>query len=330
MNNNNELAQKIGKYRWVIVALLLFSTTFNYLDRQVLSYLKPYFCSQEGFGWTNTEFSTLVAFFTGFYGMMTIIIGVVIDKIGTKLGLALSLIVWSLFGIANAFVGSVLWLHIAVRSLFGVGEAGNFPASIKTVAEWFPKKERALATSIFNSGSNLGAMIAALFVPWCMAFFGNGSGWKMAFIITGAVGFIWLIFWFWLYDSPSKSKRIGKAEYDYIHSDEEAVAENGDTGSGVSYGNLSSFSGRVSKATYWGTFLMINIICLFLLQVMTMMLNKTHPGQVISMLFDGSNTLGLATKIFMIFVAGLYMPGLFWLFNRKDYMMVEKAIECFI
>ena len=176
MNKNNEVAQKIGKYRWVIVALLLFSTTFNYLDRQVLSYLKPYFCSQEGFGWTNTEFSTLVAFFTGFYGMMTIFIGVVIDKIGTKLGLAMSLIIWSIFGMANALVGSVLWLHIAVRSLFGVGEAGNFPASIKTVAEWFPKKERALATSIFNSGSNLGAMIAALFVPWCMAFFGDGTG----------------------------------------------------------------------------------------------------------------------------------------------------------
>jgi len=307
MIKKNEVTQKIGNYRWVIVALLLFSTTFNYLDRQVLSYLKPYFCSPEGFGWTNTEFSTLVAFFTGFYGMMTIFIGVVIDKIGTKLGLAMSLVVWSVFGMANALVGGVLWLHIAVRSLFGVGEAGNFPASIKTVAEWFPKKERALATSIFNSGSNLGAMVAALFVPWCMAFFGDGTGWKMAFIITGAVGFIWLIFWFWLYDSPSKSKRIGKAEYDYIHSDEAVVANTGDTGSGVSYGNLSSFSGRVSKATYWGTFLMINIICIFLLQVMTMMLSKKHPGEVISMLFDGSNTLGLAPKIFMLFVAGLYI-----------------------
>jgi len=130
---------------------------------------------------------------------MTIIAGWLIDKIGTKIGLALSLIVWSIFGILNAFVGRLVMMHVLIRSAFAVGEGGNFPASIKTVAEWFPKKERALATGIFNSGSNFGAMVAALFVPWCMIHFGDELGWKMAFIITGAVGFIWLIFWFWLY-----------------------------------------------------------------------------------------------------------------------------------
>ncbi len=107
---------------------------------------------------------------------MTILAGWVIDKIGTKMGLALSLIIWSVFGILNAFVGRAVMMHVLVRSAFGIGEAGNFPSSIKTVAEWFPKRERALATGIFNSGSNFGAMIAALFVPWCLVYFGNEKG----------------------------------------------------------------------------------------------------------------------------------------------------------
>ena len=140
------------------------------------------------------------------------------------MGLALSLIIWSVCGIFNAFVGRLVMMHVMIRSAFGVGEAGNFPASIKTVAEWFPKRERALATGIFNSGSNFGAMVAALFVPWCMIHFGDQKGWKMAFILTGASGFLWLIFWFWLYEPPAKSKRLSQAEYDYIHIDEEVQA----------------------------------------------------------------------------------------------------------
>ena len=224
MNPSNQVAPVSSNYRWVICALLFFSTTFNYLDRQVISYLHGFFCApmaDGGFGWSNTDFAFLTSFFTGIYAGMTVLAGWFIDKIGTKLGLALSLIAWSIFGILNAFVGRALAMHIAIRSLFAVGEAGNFPASIKTVAEWFPKRERALATAIFNSGSNFGAMVAALFVPWCLIHFGNERGWKMAFIITGAVGFIWLIFWFWLYDTPGRQKRLSKAEFDYIHSDEE-------------------------------------------------------------------------------------------------------------
>jgi ACS family hexuronate transporter-like MFS transporter len=212
----------LSSYRWIICGLLLFSTTFNYLDRQVISYLKAYYCTpvaQGGFGWSNTDFANLTSFFTAFYAGMTIVAGWVIDKIGTKLGLALSIMVWSLCGIANAFVGRLVAMHILVRSAFGIGEGGNFPASIKTVAEWFPKRERALATGIFNSGSNLGAMIAALFVPWCLVHWGYEKGWKMAFILTGAVGFIWLIFWFWLYDTPANQRRLSKDEFDYIHSD---------------------------------------------------------------------------------------------------------------
>ena len=224
MNSSNQTAPVSSNYRWVICALLFFATTFNYLDRQVISYLKEFFCTpvaQGGFGWSNTDYANLTAVFTGVYACMTILAGWFIDKIGTKLGLALSLIAWSIFGILNAFVGRLVMMHVIIRSAFAVGEAGNFPASNKTVAEWFPKRERALATAIFNSGSNFGAMVAALFVPWCMVCFGDQKGWKMAFILTGAAGFLWLIFWFWLYDTPGRQKRLSKAEFDYIHSDEE-------------------------------------------------------------------------------------------------------------
>src|SRR5664280_510211 len=211
---NSAVAPK-AYFRWIICGLLFFSTTVNYMDRQVISYLKEYFCRPEtmgGFGWSNSDFAYVTAFFTGFYAGMTILVGWLIDKIGTKLGLALSLIIWSIFGILNAFAGRMVAMHVLVRSAFGIGEAGNFPASIKTVAEWFTKRERALATGVFNSGSNVGAMISALFVPWCLIHFGDEKGWKMAYVLTGAVGFLWLIFWFWLYDIPAKHKSLSKAE----------------------------------------------------------------------------------------------------------------------
>jgi MFS transporter, ACS family, hexuronate transporter len=228
MNSQNSNAAALRGFRWVICALLFFSTTVNYLDRQVISYLKEFFCTPAvagGFGWSNTDFANLTSAFTAFYAGMTIFAGLFIDKIGTKTGLALSLITWSVFGILNAFVGSLVWMHMVVRSLFAIGEAGNFPASIKTVAEWFPKRERALATAIFNAGSNSGAMVAALFVPWCMIHFGDARGWKMAFIITGAGGLLWLVFWFRFYDPPNKQKRLSKAEYDYIHIDDETSTD---------------------------------------------------------------------------------------------------------
>lgn len=304
--------QAIGKYRWVIATLLLFATTINYMDRQVISYLKPFYSSpveQGGFGWTNIDFSVITSVFTAFYAIVTILAGFVIDKIGTKLGLALSLIIWSVFGIVNAFAGATVAVHAMIRSLFGIGEAGNFPASIKTVAEWFPKKERALATGIFNSGSNLGAMISALFVPWCLVYFGTGSGWKMAFIITGAVGFIWLIFWFMFYDTPTKQKRLSKEEFDYIHSDEATVSPEEDKGSGVSYGNLISFNGRVSKASFWGTFLLINIVCIFILQVISLIIGKTHFGELFGMLFSQSAEINVTAKfiIYGVFIVYVWL-----------------------
>jgi ACS family hexuronate transporter-like MFS transporter len=225
------------KYRWTIAALLLFSTTVNYMDRNVIGYLKDYFCSNDGFGWSATDFSILTSVFTAFYAGFTLVAGFLIDKIGTKIGLAASLIVWSVAGFINAFVGKSLIGQIAARAIFGSGEAGNFPASIKTVAEWFPKKERALATGIFNSGSNIGAMICALLIPMVLAAWnpnvGNGlflgifHGWQMAFIITSLIGFIWLIFWGKLYGTPQQMLQKGKinqSELDYINSDDEVAA----------------------------------------------------------------------------------------------------------
>jgi len=257
MNSSNQTAPVSSNYRWVICGLLFFATTFNYMDRQVISYLKEFFCTpadQGGFGWSNTNFANLTSAFTAFYAGMTVLAGWVIDRIGTKMGLALSLIIWSIFGMLNAFVGRLVMMHMIVRSAFGIGEAGNFPASIKTVAEWFPKRERALATGIFNSGSNFGAMIAALFVPWCMICFGDQKGWKLAFIFTGAAGFLWLIFWFWLYEPPSKQKRLSKAEYDYIHIDEEVqVSEAVADKAKVSWWKL--FSYRQTWAFFSGKFM---------------------------------------------------------------------------
>ncbi len=256
--------QAIGKYRWTIVALLFFSTTINYMDRNVIGFLKQYFCSPEGFHWTPLQFSYVTTVFTIFYATFTLFAGAIIDRIGTKLGLAFSLIGWSVFGMLNAFIGNTVFFHMLVRSLFGAGEAGNFPASIKTVAEWFPKKERALATGIFNSGSNVGAMISALFVPWCLTYFGGGLGWKLSFIITGAVGFLWLIFWFKFYNPPAKQKNLSKEEYDYIHSDDaethSSVVEE-DTAK-VPWAKLLGY--RQTWAFFWGKFLTDGIWWFFL------------------------------------------------------------------
>jgi ACS family hexuronate transporter-like MFS transporter len=255
--NSNQPRSSGGYYRWVICGLLFFSTTVNYMDRQVIGYLKEYFCTpvaQGGFGWSNTNYANITACFTAFYAGMTILAGWVIDKIGTKLGLALSLITWSVFGILNAFVGQLAIAHAIVRSAFGIGEAGNFPASIKTVAEWFPKRERALATGVFNSGANVGAMICALFVPWCLIHFGDQTGWKMAYVITGTLGFIWLIFWFWLYDTPEKQRRLSRDEFNYIHADDAVQHARNSPEPKLKASWLKLFGHRQTWAVFFGKF----------------------------------------------------------------------------
>jgi MFS transporter, ACS family, hexuronate transporter len=208
--------EAVGKYRWTICALIFFATTINYLDRAVISLLKTNL--EQEFAWTETDYSNIVIAFQLSYAIGMIFVGRFIDKVGTKIGYAVSLILWSLAAIGHAAVRSTLGFVIA-RAALGVSEAGNFPAAIKTTAEWFPKRERALATGIFNSGSNVGAILAPLTVPFIAATW----GWQWAFIITGAIGFIWLIFWFIFYEVPAKQKRLSQKEYDYIHSDLDEV-----------------------------------------------------------------------------------------------------------
>ena len=210
--------QTIGKYRWTICSLVFFATTINYLDRQVISLLKPIL--EEQFSWSEKDYSHITMAFTIAYALGFIGVGRLIDKIGTKLGYALSLTVWSIAAVLHAFAKSTFGFG-AARALLGVSEAGNFPAAIKTIAEWFPKKERALATGIFNSGSNVGAIIAPIAVPWIAVTW----GWQMAFILTGAVGFTWLIFWMLIYEIPAKHKKLSKVEYEYIHSDAEEIVD---------------------------------------------------------------------------------------------------------
>jgi ACS family hexuronate transporter-like MFS transporter len=210
-------AQAIGKYRWTICSLIFFATTINYLDRQVISLLKS--TLSEELHWDDADYANIEIAFKLFYAFGMLGAGRLIDKLGTRIGYALATGLWSIAALAHAFVSSVLGFAV-VRSFLGVTEAGNFPAAIKSVAEWFPKKERALATGIFNSGANVGAIIAPLTVPFIAAQW----GWKWAFIITGAIGFIWLIFWFLIYEVPKKHKKLSKAEFDYIHSDQEEQA----------------------------------------------------------------------------------------------------------
>lgn len=203
---------RIGRYRWVICALLFFAATLNYLDRQVIATLKP--TLQAELGWSEIDYSNIVFAFQLAYAIALLIVGRVMDWLGTRKGFSLALVFWSLAAMGHAFVRSVTGFSVA-RFALGLGEAGNFPASIKTVAEWFPKKERALATGIFNAGTNVGVIVAALTVPWIALRF----GWRWTFILTGAVGFIWLLFWLALYRRPEEHPRLSKAELAYIRSD---------------------------------------------------------------------------------------------------------------
>jgi ACS family hexuronate transporter-like MFS transporter len=203
---------KIGSYRWSICALLFFATTINYIDRQVFSFLAPIL--QKEIQWTEIEYGYIVTAFTIAYAFGLLVAGRFIDKIGTKIGFSISIVVWSIAAMAHALAKSVFGFGLARFSL-GVGESGNFPASIKTIAEWFPKKERALATGLFNSGANIGAVLVPLVVPWIIITW----GWQEAFIATGLLGFIWLVLWIWLYEIPEKHKKVSKTEIDYILSD---------------------------------------------------------------------------------------------------------------
>jgi len=206
------IASAASHFRWAICALLFFATTINYIDRQVLSILAPDL--QRSIGWNEIDYGYIVTAFQGAYAVGLLLVGRLMDRIGTRRGFPLIMTFWSMAAMLHAFAGSALGFGIA-RGLLGLGEAGNFPAAIKTVSEWFPKQERALATGIFNAGSNVGAIVAPLVVPWIALTW----GWRWAFVATGAMGFCWLALWMALYRSPEESPHASKPELAWIRRD---------------------------------------------------------------------------------------------------------------
>ncbi len=268
MNPQNDTAKGIGNYRWTICGLLFFATTINYLDRQVLSLLSPEL--SKIFGWSNTDYANITVAFQFVYAFSMLFAGRIVDHLGTKAGFVLAIIVWSIGAILHAYaepigawsnnvlaiVGiaavpvSVLGFMVS-RAVLAIGEAGNFPAAIKATAEYFPKKDRSLATGIFNSGANIGAVLAPLTVPWIAAHW----GWQTAFIWIGAIGFVWLAFWQVFYESPEKQKRLGEAERAYINSENEEHESNVTAETNEKFSWLKLFKFRQTWAFIFGKLL---------------------------------------------------------------------------
>ncbi|BCU79447.1 MFS transporter [Luteolibacter sp. LG18] len=208
----------ISNYRWVICSLLYFATTINYIDRQILSLLKPML--DEQLGWTSTQFGAINSAFQASYGVSLLVFGWLIDKYGTKLGYALSIGAWSIAALGHALVNTIGGFFGA-RIALGLGEGGNFPAAVKAVAQWFPKSERAFATSLFNSGANVGAIVAPMIVP-PIAY---ALGWHWTFIFAGLAGFLWIFAWWPLFSTPRECRRVSPGELAYIEQDEDGIAE---------------------------------------------------------------------------------------------------------
>jgi ACS family hexuronate transporter-like MFS transporter len=265
----------IGKYRWTICALLFFATTVNYLDRQVLSLLAPDLGKQ--FGWTNTDYANITGMFQFVYALAMLFAGRVVDRLGTKAAFLLAIAVWSIGAVMHAYaiglgtgmasVMSSLGLaampvsiagFMIARAVLALGEAGNFPAAIKATAEYFPKKERSFATGIFNSGANVGAVLAPISVPMISA----AWGWQAAFVIIGAIGFIWMGLWYLFYEKPEQQKRLGKAELAYITSDEAATPAGAASGPALSW--LALLGYRQTWAFAFGKFMTDGVWWFFL------------------------------------------------------------------
>ncbi|MBI3263978.1 MAG: MFS transporter [Acidobacteria bacterium] len=207
-------AAAVGRYRWVICALLFAASTINYIDRQVLGILAPDL--QRSIGWNEIEYGYIVTSFQAAYALGLLLVGRMMDRLGSRVGYTVAITIWSVAAMAHALARTAFGFGVA-RFGLGLGEAGNFPVAIKTVAEWFPRRERALATGLFNSGTNVGAIIAPLIVPPIALAY----GWQWAFILTGAIGFGWIVFWLALYDTPERHPKVSAAELALIQGDGE-------------------------------------------------------------------------------------------------------------
>jgi ACS family hexuronate transporter-like MFS transporter len=247
----------IRNYRWIIVTLLFFATTINYIDRQIIGLLKPIL--EIEFNWTETDFAHIVMAFTAAYAIGLLLVGRIIDKIGTRKGYIFIISLWSVAGMLHAVARSALHFGLA-RVGLGLGEAGNFPAAMKTVSEWFPKKERGVATGILNSGTSIGVVLALIIVPWIL----NRYSWHEVFWITGAIGFIWLIFWIVFYDLPARQKRLSPEELSYIIDGRENVTSNVEAGSIIKVKWYRLFTYRQTWALITGKGLIDPIFWFFL------------------------------------------------------------------
>lgn len=269
---------KKSNFRWIICSLLFFATTINYLDRQVLSLTYKDFIAPV-FNWSDNDYGTITAVFSIIYAIGNLLAGKFIDKLGTKRGYLWAIFIWSLGACLHALcavgtgwlnglgmtmvigVSISVWLFLGCRAILALGEAGNFPAAIKVTAEYFPKKDRAFATSIFNAGSSVGALAAPLTIPLIAKY----MGWEMAFILIGALGFVWMIFWFFLYEKPAKSARVNAEELAYIHQDDtvaETPAETTANEPKISY--KKAFSLKQTWALILGRFLTDGVWWFFL------------------------------------------------------------------
>src|SRR5439155_496690 len=208
---SESIGRAVTRVRWTVVALLFGATTVNYIDRQVLGILAPTLTRE--LGWRETDYARIVSWFSVAYGFGLLGMGRFMARVGVRVGLSVAVGLWSLASMGHALVRTVGGFGVA-RALLGVGESGNFPASVKTVAEWFPKRERALATGIFNAGSNVGVILAALLVPWIAL----ALGWRWAFIATGALDLVWLVAWLKLYRDPGRHLRVSPAALAWMRS----------------------------------------------------------------------------------------------------------------
>lgn len=284
--------EKKTNVRWIVVGLLFFATTINYIDRQVIGLLKPYI--QDDLHWSETDYGYIVTAFQIAYAIGMLACGRLLDKVGSKLGYSIAIIVWSLGAVLHAAVRSVMGFGVA-RAVLGLGEAGNFPAAVKTIAEWFPKKDRAFATGLFNSGSTIGAIIAPIIVVGITLQW----GWRWAFIITGLLGFIWVIAWRLVYKSPHENAKVNAAELAYIQSDEEKEDEEAEQAqeNKVTWKRLFQF-----KQTYAIVFsrFVTDWVWWFFLFWTPDFLNKTHGVDL------KATVLPLIIIYFMSSIGGIY------------------------
>ena len=328
------MKEKMSNFRWVICSLLFFATTVNYLDRQVLSLTYKDFIAPV-FNWSDNDYGTITAVFSIVYALSNLVAGKFIDWLGTKKGYLWAIFIWSLGACLHAVCGvgthwlnglgmtmvigmSIsVWLFLACRTVLALGEAGNFPAAIKVTAEYFPPKDRAFATSIFNSGSSVGALAAPLTIPLIAKY----CGWEMAFIIIGALGFVWMIFWFALYEKPEKSKRVDKAELDYIHQDDGAVSQSqaaGRPGNEPKISYAKAFSLPQTWALVLGRFLTDGVWWFFLFWT---------PGYLSDQFgYKSSDGMGMAL-IFTLYAIVTFVS--IYLCRLPTYMVDKKGMNAY-